>query len=203
MPESIQIRNNDFSIRTWYLNETEEELKNGISLNSSDELKLTSLSNLKRRKIFWITRRLALAENISQIDYTNSGKPFSQDRKISISHSGNWIGMMTSVSFETGIDIEFPYERIHKIKDRFLTSEEKNTVCNDNTFLLTIAWGVKEAVFKKYGGPTVFFRENINLLEIDPDQNCALVKCITQQGIIDQALKFEILSDGYILVYTL
>jgi phosphopantetheinyl transferase len=146
---------------------------------------------------------LALAENILKIDYTNSGKPFSGGMKISISHSGNWIGMMTSTRFETGIDIEFPHERIHKIKDRFLTEVEKNEICKDDTFLLTIAWGVKEAVFKKYGGPTVFFKEKINLCEINSVQNSVRVKCIMEQKIIDQALKFEILNDGYILVYTL
>lgn len=203
MPESIQIRNNDFSIRTWYLNETEEELKNGLILSATDELKLSSISHSKRRNIFWITRKLALSENILQIDYTDNGKPFSREKKVSISHSGNWIGMMTSIDYETGIDIELPHERIHKIKNRFLTENEKNNICKDNTLLLTIAWSVKEAVFKKYGGPTVFFRENIHLIEINTVRNHALVNCKTEQGNIGQILKFEILKDGYILVYTL
>ena len=63
--------------------------------------------------------------------------------------------------------MEIPVEKILRIKDKFLSNEEKNKFFSElpipDTRLPTLLWSCKESVFKWYGDGGVDFSEHIQL----------------------------------------
>ena len=101
----------------------------------------------------------------TEIIYNEDGKPFLKDNSqfISISHSENYIGIVCA-PFNIGMDIEEVNERIHKIKNRFLNEQEIESFGKD-TLSLTIAWTIKEALFKLNDRKGIDFRKELLIKE--------------------------------------
>ena len=105
---------------------------------------------------------------IQSISIAASKKPFlkASDYFFSISHCGNYAAAIVSERQPVGIDIEIPKIQIHNIHHKFLSGEEKLLVQSwpvPIVFALTLAWGVKEAVYKWYGLGGVDFIKHIQL----------------------------------------
>jgi phosphopantetheinyl transferase len=159
--------------------------------------------NATKQKQALIIRQICLkylGEN--EIFYEQNGKPFLANGRLSLSHSQHFVAVNYHAHQEIGVDVEEPHERIKKIAHRFLHPDEKN---RDYTIPeLTAIWSVKESVFKKYGGKTAFFAENIiTRLPNRLSDNCtAHVTVCAETGIIEQKVEL-ICCNEYILASTL
>jgi phosphopantetheinyl transferase len=122
---------------------------NTTYITDKEELLLNAVLNENRKQEFLQIRKLR-NDTIGKIEilYSESGKPLLTNSSdfISLSHSQNFIGILKA-PFNVGLDIEEINERILKVKKRFLNEDEILLIGNkiEN---LTIAWTIKEALFK-------------------------------------------------------
>jgi len=145
-------------------------------LTDNEKLYLKKITNENRKQEFLQIRALrnkSIGE--IEIDYTESGKPYLVNSKeyISISHSQNFIGILKA-PFDVGLDIEEINERIIKIKNRFLNEKELK-LFDSSIENLTIAWTLKEALFKLNTRNGIDFRKEL-LIEVKTDDgyNCKM-----------------------------
>ena len=87
--------------------------------------------------------------------HNEDGKPFIKGYNISISHTKGFVASLLSRHLQVGIDIEYHSDRIQKIAQRFLRSDEKYTLTSD---LLTV-WCAKEAVYKLFSEQHLTYQE--------------------------------------------
>ncbi len=145
------------------------EAKNEVNSTNltQKEHKLLSKINNSNRKQEFIQIRALRNKTIGEIeiDYNADGKPFLVDSKefISISHSQNFIGILKA-PFNVGLDIEEINERISKIRNRFLNEKELK-LFSSSIENLTIAWTLKEALFKLNSRNGIYFRKELLIEE--------------------------------------
>lgn len=202
MPEQFHVKINGFEIRAWEVTETEQELLNQTDLKSDELVRVKNMKNESARLSFLAIRNMHGKTGIGPIFYHENGKPYCTGVYVSISHSGNWNTILHSKTEEQGIDIEKIQTRILKIKNRFLDDEEE-LLCGDNLVRYTLCWSAKEAVFKKFGRETVYFRENQKILEIDESKKEIEMKIKTDKNEIIVRLGYFYPDKDYVLVYTL
>ena len=139
---------------------------NTTYITDKEKLLLNSVSNENRKQEFIQTRRLR-NETIghAEILYNKDGKPLLTDSDdfISISHSQSYIGILKA-PFNVGLDIEEVNERILKIRKRFLNDEEQ-VLFGRSIENLTIAWTLKEAMFKLNERKGIDFRKELLVVE--------------------------------------
>lgn len=150
---------------------------NSTNLSLKDQLFLGKINNSNKKQEF-IQIRALRNKTIGEIeiDYKEDGKPFLVDSKehISISHSQNFIGILKA-SFEVGLDIEEINERIFKVKNRFLNEKELK-LFDSSIENLTIAWTLKEALFKLNTRSGIDFRKELLIEEkTDYGYNCKIL----------------------------
>lgn len=143
-----------------------KRLINTTYLTDKEKLLLNSISNENRKQEFIQTRKLR-NETIGKVEilYNEDGKPLLTDSDdfISISHSQNYIGILKA-PFNVGLDMEELNERILKVKERFLNDEELG-LFGSSIENLTIAWTLKEAMFKLNDRKGIDFRKELLVVE--------------------------------------
>lgn len=99
------------------------------------------------------------------LNYLTSGKPILEhsNKYISISHSKKIIAF-ASGPYNLGIDIEEISDRILRLQDRFLNNSEKKLFGNSKTSL-TLAWTIKESLFKIADNRKLSFKNELNILK--------------------------------------
>ncbi|MBO5974926.1 MAG: 4'-phosphopantetheinyl transferase superfamily protein, partial [Paludibacteraceae bacterium] len=117
-----------------------------------------------------LAERLLLKElcGESNFQHMESGKPFldSGDMRISFSHTKNFVALIVSKECEVGIDIEYPSDRVCRVKDRFLSSVEQSTFDDDAKKIL-LAWCAKEALYKVLNTPMLDFARQLQIQEFE------------------------------------
>lgn len=143
-----------------------KRLINTTYLTDKEKLLLNSISNENRKQEFIQTRKLR-NETIGKVEilYNEDGKPLLTDSDdfISISHSQKYIGILKA-PFNVGLDMEELNERILKVKKRFLNDEELG-LFGSSIENLTIAWTLKEAMFKLNDRKGIDFRKELLVVE--------------------------------------
>ncbi len=103
----------------------------------------------------WLSVRVllyAMLQEDKEIGYSPEGKPYLTDHSffISISHTKGYVAVMLASSVPAGIDIEQYAQRVHKVSDRYIRSDEQTEPYQDDmTWGLLLHWSAKEAVFKR------------------------------------------------------
>lgn len=144
------------------IDRTSEELLELLENNVYYFSKIKELKNEQRRRE-WLTVRLLLRELLGreiEILYTDTGKPYLADNSfnISISHTSGFVAIALSKEKVPGIDIEYISSRILKIKDRFMSGEEKNNLFMPQELVhLLLHWSAKESMFKVLDVENVIF----------------------------------------------
>ena len=106
----------------------------------------------ERRKMEWLSVRVLLYSMLredKEIGYSSEGKPYLADRSffISISHTKGYVAVMLGSRSAVGIDIEQYGQRVHRVSDRYVRSDEQaETYQGDTTWSLLLHWSAKEAV---------------------------------------------------------
>lgn len=171
----------------WKIEETEEFFKGTVPQHRDVTHPHKRLQHLAGR---FLLQFLFPGFPYELIQIADTRKPFLPDEQyhFSISHCGDYAAAIVSKDKRVGIDIEIPAEKILRIKDKFLSDNEKQILSQkipaDNTRpaihniqfnnfqssftfhvsrLTTLLWSAKESVFKWYGDGGVDFRKHIQI----------------------------------------
>lgn len=134
----------------------------------------------ERRKLEWLSVRVLLYSMLQEdkeIVYSSEGKPFLADNSsfISISHTKGFVAVILSSVNPVGIDIEQYGQRVHRVADRYIRSDERVEVGGvsdmplnqgdttwslvDTTWSLLLHWSAKETIFKRMENPDADLRK--------------------------------------------
>ena len=155
MPLLLKKEENNNTILFW---EISEPLENLISLASN--IDCSHLKSDKRKKEFLACRILLnhFDENL-KISYSENGSPnLNNHQYISISHSGNLVGIIISEK-DIGIDIEKISYKSLRLKEKFVNPHHTKL----NKEKSTLIWCIKEAVFKFHKIGNVDFKKDISV----------------------------------------
>ena len=187
----------------WEINEPLKDLKSKVFL-SEDSLKLLNQKkSMIHKKQFLAIRNIFnfLCIDDKDLKYDKSGKPiFSQNKKLSISHSENYAAVIIS-DHSVGIDIEKISNRAIKIKHKFLQIE-LNYPLEFNNQILLVYWNIKESIYKAMGIMGVDFKRNILALPLDINA----IKCKSWYVNNDDIYSFETyfrISKNYTLAFVI
>ena len=187
----------------WEINESIQDLKSKVVL-SEDSLKLLNQKKSGiHKKQFLAIRNIFkfLCIDDKDLKYDKAGKPiFSKNKKLSISHSGNYAAVITS-DYNVGIDIEKISDKAIKIKHKFLQIELNYPIEFDNQ-ISQIYWNIKESIYKAMGIMGVDFKKNILALPLDINAT----KCKSWYVNNDDIYSFETyfrISKNYTLAFVI
>ena len=115
-----------------------------------------------------VTHFLASRVDSLFLEHTKNGAPFlrgTNQRELSISYAQKYCVVYFGDGVRVGVDIQEREPRLEKALTIFLTKDEVKLLLND-PYLQTVAWCVKEAVFKRFGGSIHSLKENLTIIEL-------------------------------------
>ena len=150
------------------LTESVSELENFMPAEVSTEKYKEFNHDLRRLE--WLGSRALMSEMglDGVLQYTEHGKPFYlAGPKISISHSKDFIAIITHPKNEVGVDIQEIVDKVKKIMHKFCNKYELNWAISIEDF--TKIWSAKEALFK-VKERNVLFKEHIQVSQPENGQ---------------------------------
>jgi phosphopantetheinyl transferase (holo-ACP synthase) len=161
-----QFQNNKYSLLVWKIEESWDEISDMHQLKKPDYDAIMSIKSEKRRIEKVLTRYLTakLLNKDPLIDYTDTGKPVlnNSSKKISISHTNGFVGVMISDEFEVGLDLELLTERIFRIKHKFMSDTELKVIDEKKEMLhLYLHWCAKECLVKVFDNKSFIFDKDL------------------------------------------
>lgn len=155
----------------WHITETAEWFTERLLLNDADRTAMQPLTHPTKLLEFLASRYLLRVLIGTDDEHTmikdEHGKPYLQQPNvhISISHCKGHAAAIISQRAAVGIDIEVVHPRVKKIVDKFLSDEELAHLGGHDatTHNLTLAWAVKEAVYKANGKKGISLRSQMPL----------------------------------------
>lgn len=194
----------------WKVQETVEELLEGLVMSAFDRQEFSQITH-PTRVMEWVAARKAMQTlaldfgiNYRGIVKEANGKSYLHDNKthISISHTKDYAAVIVHSNKAVGIDIELLKEKIELIAHKFISPEEFEFIEKDMD-KLTIAWCVKEAVYKCLGVDGISFKDHIRLDDFVVSTKGILhTKIIHPQYLNTLELRY-IKKDNFCLAYTL
>ncbi|HRE62577.1 MAG TPA: 4'-phosphopantetheinyl transferase superfamily protein [Ferruginibacter sp.] len=181
MPLVYQQNINEYSkLGVWHITEPEDFFLEKVPLQNN----ITH----PHKRLQHLAGRLVLSElyedfPIKLIQIADTKKPFLPDEAFhfSISHCGEYAAAIVSRQQRVGVDIETPQPKIENLKNKFLKTDEQELLQKlEINFLqaLTLAWSVKETLFKWYALGKVDFKENLQIQSARVADNQFLFKCV-------------------------
>jgi len=153
----------------------------------SERIRIQQNITHAHKRMQHLAGRLVLTElfpdfPVNQILIADTRKPFlpNNDFQFSISHCGDYAAAIVSQENKVGVDIEIPQRKIEKIQDKYLSDVELQLLsqhAQPSLETLTMAWSVKETVFKWYADGQVDFKEHIHIESVEMDDHHFLVTC--------------------------
>lgn len=149
--ETISIRPQT-QLHLWKIEESLEQLAEGLSLQKRSIQKLDKLKAVTHQKGFLAVRQLLVHLGFTDADvqYDPNGKPLlSNGQHISISHSHDFAAVAIS-NENLGLDAEAMRPKVLHIAPRFMDIETHlaGLTLSEQLQKATIIWSIKEAVFK-------------------------------------------------------
>ena len=187
----------------WEINESLQNLESKIVLSENSLKLLNQKKSEIQKKQFLAVRNIfkILSIKDNEVKYDKAGKPiFSQNKALSISHSGNYAAVIMS-DHSVGIDIETINDRILKIKSKYLETE-LNYPSELNTETSLIYWNIKESVFKAVDKSGIDFKKNILVPPLDIKKNVVKSWYIKDDKIYSFDTRFKI-SKKYTLAFVI
>ena len=187
----------------WEINESLQNLESKIVLSENSLKLLNQKKSEIQKKQFLAIRNIfkLLSIKDNEVKYDKAGKPiFSQNKALSISHSGNYAAVIMS-DHSVGIDIETINDRILKIKSKYLETE-LNYPLELNTEISLVYWNIKESVFKAVDKPGIDFKKNILVPPLDMKKNVVRSWYIDDDKIYSFDTRFKI-SKKYTLAFVI
>lgn len=137
------------------------------------------------------------------IKIAETRKPFLENEAyhFSISHCGDYAAVIVSKENRVGVDIERISNKVEKVKHKFLSLQEQQLLYSlqNNHILnkmLTIAWSIKESLYKWYGDGELDFIEHMHINHLAIDINEGKAHCIIdKKDSIELLVHFLIFND--------
>ncbi len=167
----------------WHIAEEEDFFLQHVPLQKEITHPHKRLQHLAGR---YLLRELFDDFPLELIKIADTKKPFLENEAyhFSISHCGEYAGVIVSSVNRVGADIEVISQKVERIKDKFLSAGEQkmmqgifNAQYSMLNTQLTAAWSIKEAIFKWYGLGKVDFREHMQINKIAVNANEFMADC--------------------------
>lgn len=125
----------------WKIEETEEFFKSNVPQHRDVTHPHKRLQHLAGR---FLLQYLVPAFPYELVEIADTRKPFlpGEQYHFSISHCGDYAAAIVSKDSRVGIDIEIPVEKIMRIRDKFLSEEEKSEWQVENGHPMAIGWSI-------------------------------------------------------------
>lgn len=109
-------------------------------------------------------------------------KPFvpNDSFHFSLSHCGSYAAAIVSKQGRVGVDIEIPQQKIAALQHKFLGDQELAILRFDgynHLQCLTLAWSIKETIFKWYGLGQIDFKRHIHITSCKVADNQFAARC--------------------------
>ena len=171
-------------------------------LSEVEQERLKTFNHLKRQREFVSTRILKHELfGHKSIEYNSVGAPFIPNEGfLSISHSQNCSGIAVNEKFQLGMDLEQISDKALRLQDKFLTTREKLLFDCTNSLELTIAWSMKETLYKLANSKQLIFKENLRLVDRNGDLINALI--LLQGKKINVEIKYVVLPEMVLTINT-
>lgn len=171
--------NTTTKIGVWHITEAENFFLQFVPLQRSITHPHKRLQHLAGR---FLLRELFPEFPLSLIQIADTRKPFLEDEAFhfSISHCGDYAAIIVSTQNRVGVDIEIPHSKIERIQHKFLSEKEKgllNKSDGKNIKMLTMAWSMKEAMFKWYGVGQVDFINDMRIEVVNKTEKGFNAQC--------------------------
>jgi phosphopantetheinyl transferase len=188
-------------IGVWHITEAENFFFQKVSLQRNITHPHKRLQHLAGRHLL-----LDLFPNfpLALIQIADTRKPFLADEAFhfSISHCGDYAAAIASTQNRVGVDIEIPHPKVERIQHKFITEKEKGilddvSVNGHPEFSgLTMAWSIKEAMFKWQGTGEVDFKKHMQIEAINKTSNVFVADCIFSKEVTIHLQVYNILVEG-------
>lgn len=194
-------------IFVWKITETEENLKQSVSMQEKHQKRYDGMLSEQHRKGFLSVRKLLETAGYTDFDlnYDSNGKPTLSDGKyISITHSFDFSAIIVSTK-NVGIDIEKQREKIIRIADKFIETEFEFLDKNKNYIEdLSIVWGAKESLYKMCNSRSLSFKQDMHVQDFTNNrtEGTAFVDCKELEFVCKFTFYF-MTFENYTLVYAL
>ncbi|MEJ7611571.1 MAG: 4'-phosphopantetheinyl transferase superfamily protein [Ferruginibacter sp.] len=172
--------NDATKIGVWHITEAEDFFLEKVPLQRTITHPHKRLQHLAGR---YLLPQLFPAFPLELVEIADTRKPFlpGEPFHFSISHCGNYAAAIVSMENRVGVDIEIPHPRIGNIKHKFLSPGEQHIVSavhSDDITGLTMAWSVKEAVFKWFGEGEVDFIGHMQITAVNKTATGYTTECL-------------------------
>jgi 4'-phosphopantetheinyl transferase len=202
----LHIRKNKLTEAKGYIVWTEtysglHETVDSYNLNPKDSKFFSSLKSNQRKNEYLATR--ILLKNVAplaSIKYDKIGRPslIDSDLYISISHSKNIVSIITSNTPETAIDVQVFDEKVLGLRKKFLSAKEQKMIIEDDVKQNSLAWSIKESLFKSIRQENVPFESCLNIENINNNR----VDCSINHPNIKKKLTVNYkLFDTFVMTY--
>jgi phosphopantetheinyl transferase len=158
----------------WEITETVDDLRRKVTLSEHGKAEIESIHHPVKRKE-GLAARMCVQEIMLLIDKSYKGlykdeydKPhlIGLDYNVSLAHSFPFATAIVHRKLPVGIDIEKPVDKLLRISNRFLSTEEQADAGTDLK-KLCIYWTAKEAIYKLNGKNGLSFRRDIKIYPFD------------------------------------
>ncbi len=153
----------------------------------SERIRIQQNITHPHKRLQHLAGRLVLIElfpdfPVNQIQIADTRKPFLENNafQFSISHCGEYAAAIVSKENRVGVDIEIPQMKIENIQHKYLNDSELlmlEQYPHQKLKTLTLAWSVKETVFKWYAAGKVDFKDHIHIEAIRFSDNQFVASC--------------------------
>lgn len=180
----------DYLLGLWEISETLGEIINLLVNSGIDYMQLLDGINSEKYKRERLASRilaLNLGVNPLLIKHKPNGKPFilesdcCQYTDISIAHSGKYAGIILSRGFKIGIDVQFYTPVLEKVKEKFLSLDEKKRETYFNSTLgelyLLGMWCAKEAAYKALDNMRLPFYRDVQIIQAKKNGSLYDIEC--------------------------
>ena len=166
---------NKAEIAVWQVTETEEELLNitSVPTDELEEISLFRSESQRRQKLAVRALINELFEEKMYLNHHDNGKPYLENcaTNISITHTENYVAVITHEEEEVGIDIESLDRDFSAVEKKALSEDEiddlEDNSSNKND-QLAIYWCAKEAIYKRMSQNRVIYAEQIEVEKFRP-----------------------------------
>ena len=178
------VPNKSLLCKLWRIDDSEKIMDPNSELNSNDyKMYLERKANNMKRQFLASRKLIGLISPDLKLSYKENIPILSDNRNISISHSGEMVAILISKDNGIGVDIERITEKVKSVKSKFLNQVEINYLSNDEEIRnLTRAWTAKEAIYKAVRKPGIIFSENILLEEFDNEAKSGYGKFVSSDN---------------------
>jgi 4'-phosphopantetheinyl transferase EntD len=177
--------NQNTHLAVWHITEP-ESFFSGIQAGKNISHPHKRLQHLCGR---YLLQHLAPTFPITSVIAEQNNKPFipGHPYHFSISHCDDYAAAIVSTTQKVGIDVETVEQRVLKIRHKFLTNEEENMLVADlpdftDAQRLTLAWSVKETMFKWLGETGVDFKAHLLLKAVNGSDREGVFHTIIQRN---------------------